>query len=122
MKQYFLPGGSGAFLLDQYGKKPNTEENLYENIDSIPSDIVLAFLDNLMKASFVGTVPSKFGDVMDDASDPMGLSLDVLNKNSDGSYDVKIANNGVLACIFVFPPYGGGPGRGFYSADKSATI
>ena len=105
MKQYFLPGGSGAFLLDQYGKKPNTEENLYENIDSIPSDIVLAFLDNLMKASFVGTVPSKFGDVMDDASDPMGLSLDVLNKNSDGSYDVKIANNGVAYMLnTVFAP------------------
>lgn len=105
MKQYFLPGGSGAFLLDQYGKKENTEANLYENIDSIPSDIVLAFLDNLMKASFVGTVPSKFGDVMDDASDPMGLSLDVLNKNADGTYDVKIANNGVAYMLnTVFAP------------------
>ena len=105
MKTYFLPGGSGSFIIDQYGKKENTEENLAENIDSIPQDIVQAFLDNLMKSSFVGTVPSKFGDVMDDASDPMGLSLDVLNKNADGSYDVKIANNGVAYMLnTVFAP------------------
>jgi uncharacterized surface protein with fasciclin (FAS1) repeats len=32
---------------------------------------------------------------MDEANDPMGLSLDVLARNSDGTYDVKIANNGV---------------------------
>jgi uncharacterized surface protein with fasciclin (FAS1) repeats len=32
---------------------------------------------------------------MDEANDPMGLSLEVLNKTSDGKYDVKIANNGV---------------------------
>lgn len=105
MKTYFLPGGSGSFIIDQYGKKENTEENLAENIDSIPQDIVQAFLDNLMKSSFVGTVPSKFGDVMDDASDPMGLSLDVLNKNADGTYDVKIANNGVAYMLnTVFAP------------------
>lgn len=105
MKEYFLPGGSGSFIIDQYGKKENIEENLAENIDSIPQEIVQAFLDNLMKSSFIGTVPSKFGDVMDDASDPMGLSLDVLNKNTDGTYDVKIANNGVAYMLnTVFAP------------------
>ena len=105
MKTYFLPGGSGSFIIDQYGSKPNTEANLAENIDSIPQDIVQAFLDNLMKASFIATVPSKFDDVMDDASDPMGLSLDVINKNADGTYDVKIANNGVAYMLnTVFAP------------------
>lgn len=105
MKQYFLPGGSGEFLINQFGKLANTEENLNENIDSIPINIVQAFLNNLMKSSFVGTVPSKFGDVMDDASDPMGLSTDVLNKNADGTYDVKIANNGVAYMLnTVFAP------------------
>ena len=105
MKQYFLPGGSGEFLINQFGKLANTEENLNENIDSIPINIVQAFLNNLMKSSFVGTVPSKFGDVMDDASDPMGISTDVLNKNEDGTYDVKIANNGVAYMLnTVFAP------------------
>ena len=74
MKKYFLPGGSGSFLIDQFGIMPNEEQYLNQNIDSIPLNIVQAFLNNLMKNSFIGTVPSKFGDVMDDASDPMGLS------------------------------------------------
>ena len=105
MKDYFLPGGSGSFIIDQYGKKENNEANLAENIDSIPQNIVQAFLDNLMKASFLNTVPSKFNDVMDDASDPMGLSLDVLNKTPEGTFDVKIANNGVAYMLnTVFAP------------------
>lgn len=95
LKEYFLPGGGGEFLINAFGKKPNTEENLAENIDSIPLQNVQQLIGNLMKSSFVGTVPSKFNRVMDEANDPMGLSLDVLNKNADGTYDVKIANNGV---------------------------
>ena len=105
MKQYLLPGGSGSFLIDQFGSKENTEANLAENIDSIPQNIVMAFLNNLMKTSFLNTVPSKFKDVMDDASDPMGLSTDVINRNADGTYDVKIANNGVAYMLnTVFAP------------------
>ncbi|MBR6016838.1 MAG: fasciclin domain-containing protein, partial [Prevotella sp.] len=105
MKQYLLPGGSGAFLIDQFGAKENTENNLLENIDSIPDHIVVAFLNNLMKSSFVNTVPSKFGDIMDDASDPMGLKITDLNRNANGAYDVKIANNGVAYMLnTVFAP------------------
>lgn len=105
VKNYFLPGGSGSFLIDQFGKLENTEANLAENIDSIPGNIIVALLNNLMKSSFVNTVPSKFGDIMDDASDPMGLSLDVINRNENGQYDVKIANNGVVYMLnTVFAP------------------
>lgn len=95
IKEYLLPGGSGAFLIEQYGKLSNTEANLGENIDSIPLSIVQAFVSNLMKSSFIASVPSKFDNVMDDASDPMGLAISDISKNSDGTYDVKIANNGV---------------------------
>ncbi len=95
LEAYFLPGGSGAFLIEQFGAKPNTKENLAENIDSIPLQNVQQLIGNLMKKSFVSTVPSKFNRVMDEASDPMGLSLEVINKTADGTYDVKIANNGV---------------------------
>ena len=105
IKKYFLPGGSGAFLIDQFGDKENTESNLAENIDSIPGNIIVAFINNLMKSSFVNTVPSKFGDIMDDASDPMGLTIDVINRNENGQYDVKIANNGVAYMLnTVFAP------------------
>ena len=95
MKQYFLPGGSGAFLIEQYGSKPNTMQNLMENIDSIPKNIVQAFVSMLMKPQFVSTVPSKFDNVMDDSQDPLGITLNDLNRTEDGKYDVKIANNGV---------------------------
>ncbi len=95
MKQYFLPGGSGSFLIDQYGSKANTEENLMENIDSIPKNIVQAFISMLMKPQFISTVPSKFDNVMDDSQDPLGITLSDLNRTEDGKYDVKIANNGV---------------------------
>ena len=94
MKEYFMEG-EGEFLIDQYGKLPNTEENLAQNIDSIPISIVQAFLRMLMKSSFIRTVPSKFGNVMNDSNDPMGLTTDDINRNPDGTYDVKIANNGV---------------------------
>ena len=73
---------------------PNEEQYLNQNIDSIPLNIVQAFLNNLMKNSFIGTVPSKFGDVMDDASDPMGLSPEVINKNEDGTYDLIVRKVG----------------------------
>ena len=105
LAEFFLPGGGGEFLINAFGKKPNTLENLEENIDSIPLQNVQQIIGNLMKSSFVGTVPSKFGRVMDEANDPMGLTLDVLNKTSDGRYDVKIANNGVAYMLnTVFAP------------------
>lgn len=105
MKDYFLPGGSGDFLIERYGILENTEANLEQNIDSIPLSIVQAFIDNLMQPSFIASVPSKFGNVMDDASDPMGITTECINKKADGTYDVQIANNGVAYMLNkVFAP------------------
>lgn len=95
LQKYFLPGGEGEFLIKTFGTKPNTLENLPENVDSIPLQNVSLLISNLMQNSFTSTVPSKFGHVMDEANDPMGLSLEVINRTADGTYDVKIANNGV---------------------------
>lgn len=94
--QFFKPGGQGEFLITQYGKLPNTQENLGVNLDSIPLDNVESIINNLMQSSFKNSVPSKFNNVMDEAMDPMGLTLDVINKGADGTFDVKIANNGVI--------------------------
>lgn len=96
LKTYFLPGGSGEFLIDRYGSKSNTETNLLDNIDCIPQNIIQKFVSNLMKTSFVGTVPSKFSSMTNDVSDDMGMTLSYIKKDVDGTYDVKIANNGVV--------------------------
>ena len=99
VKNFFLAGGGGAYLLDLYGDKPNTEENLNENLDSLHAkrpDILTDFMRNLMRSSFTATVPSKFEDILSDASEYMGITLEKLAKRSDGKYDIKFANNGVV--------------------------
>ena len=99
IKKYFLPGGNGAFLIDIYGSKENTEANLLENLDSMyvkNPQVISAFIKNLQKNSFVETVPSKFASIINDASENMGMNLGYLKQNSDGKYDIKIANNGVI--------------------------
>lgn len=105
VKKYFLPGGSGAYLIDIYGTafthKPNTEANLKEHLDSLyikNPQVLSSFLKNLMKASFVETVPSKFSTVTNDAGEKMGLSVDLINKKN-GKYDITIANNGAVYVI-----------------------
>ena len=99
VKKYFLPGGNGAFLIDIYGTKENTEANLLENLDSLHvrnPQILTAFIRNLQKNSFVETVPSKFTTIINDASENMGMNMSYLKQKSDGKYDIKIANNGVI--------------------------
>ena len=96
----FFINGEGKFLMEEFGVKKggvalNDREHLKQNIDSIPLQNVQQLVDNLMKRSFVGTVPSKFGQVMDEANDPMGISLQVLDRKNN-QYNVKIANNGVI--------------------------
>ena len=56
MTDYFVSQG-GRSLIERYAKKPNTKENLLENIDQIPLDIIQALVNNLMKNSFIETVP-----------------------------------------------------------------
>lgn len=105
MEEYLLPGGAGAFLIEQFGTKENTAENLMTNIDSIPKNIVQAFVSMLMKSSFVASVPSKFDNVPDDSNDPMGLTTADIDRTADGKYNVKIANNGVAYILNkVFAP------------------
>ena len=99
VKKYFLPGGSGAYLIDIYGDRENTEANLTENLDSLHAknpQVLTAFTRNLLKASFAGTVPSKFSTVTNDASENMGLNLALVDRKADGKYDISIANNGVI--------------------------
>ena len=99
VEEFFLEGGDGAYLIDIYGDKPNTLENLNENLDSLQSkrpDILTYFVRNLMKPSFTNTVPSKFSGIQNDAQENMGMKVSLLQQKSDGKYDIVIANNGVI--------------------------
>lgn len=105
MKNYFLPGGEGAFLISSYAQgSENTLANLNSNIDKIPLKIVAAFMNNLFKGSFSSSVPSKFSMVKDDAGDEMDINENYI-VDKDGKKDVLIANNGVLYVMNkVIPP------------------
>ena len=99
VKKYFLPGGAGAYLIDIYGKKPNTEENLIDNLDSLHianKQILTSFVRNLQKSSFSATVPSKFTTISNDASENMGMNISYLQTKANGKYDIRFANNGVI--------------------------
>lgn len=105
IKDYFLPGGGGAYFIDLYGVKGllNTEDNLVANLDALHNNgngILTSFVNNLMQTSFVATVPSKFGTITNDGSgDFMGITKDDISKTRVGNelrYDVKVANNGVI--------------------------
>ena len=94
VKKYFLPGGAGAYLIDIYGKKDNTEANLIENLDSLHvanNQILTAFVRNLQKSSFVATVPSKFTTISNDASENMGMNMSYLQTKGDGKTNVVLA-------------------------------
>lgn len=58
----FLHYGSGKFLYDRYG-----------SWEGIPGHVLADLLNNHMKSSFVGAVPSKFDQVKNDAQIDMGV-------------------------------------------------
>ena len=98
IEQFFVEG-NGAYLIDIYGDRPNTKENLAENLDSLQSrrpDILTNFIKNLMKPSFINTVPSRFEGIQNDAQMNMGMNTSLLQKKENGKYDIVMANNGVI--------------------------
>lgn len=99
IKEYFLPGGGGAYFVDLYGTRENTEENLPYNLDDLHNNgngILTRFVNNLIQGSFIASVPSKFGTLTNESSgDFMGLSASDIQV-TDGKYDVVVANNGVI--------------------------
>ncbi|MCR4602108.1 MAG: fasciclin domain-containing protein [Prevotella sp.] len=107
VKKYFLPGGGGSHLIEIYGSTregsvTNDEAHLMENLDSLHAkkpEVLASFTRNLLKPRFTQTVPSKFPNVTNDASENMGLTLDIIDRKSDGKYDITIANNGVIYVI-----------------------
>lgn len=105
IKDFFLEGGPGAYLIDIYGNYKygeNTEAHLAENLDSLHSQnpsVLTEFANNLMQASFVRAVPSKFETLTNDASELLGISTNMIEQKGDGKYDISIANNGVVYVV-----------------------
>ena len=105
IKNFFLQGGAGAYLFDIYGNYKygeNTEAHLAENLDSLHSQnplVLTEFTNNLLQASFVRAVPSKFETLTNDASELLGVTTGMLDRKADGKHDVTIANNGVLYVV-----------------------
>lgn len=97
LSTYFLPGGAGDYLMENYATKPNTSENLLYNLDQIPDNIIQSFIDNLLQTSYENTVPSKYITVMNDAKDPMFSSVEGGVDGFISQIDTcLLANNGVV--------------------------
>ena len=60
--QNYWDNEAGKVLKDQYG----TWEN-------VPNDVIVELINNNMLSSFLESVPSKFGSILNDANDPMGV-------------------------------------------------
>lgn len=97
---FFSENGGGKFLIEAYAptyidavQSATDYENIYKCIDQIPLDVISALLNNLMKDSFINSVPSKFDLVKNDAQDPM-----FTEDNINSIKEMILANNGVI-CI-----------------------
>ena len=67
-----------------------------ENLDQIPLDVIQAMINNLMKISFIESVPSKYLSIMNDARDPMFSDVSSVSAYRAKIDTCLIANNGVV--------------------------
>ncbi|MBQ2122777.1 MAG: hypothetical protein II200_02145 [Bacteroidaceae bacterium] len=61
---YFV-NGNGAIFIDEYCQRPNTKENLSQNLKDLPISIASQILENLMGHNFTQTTPSQFRSICD---------------------------------------------------------
>ena len=99
MENYFI--NESPYILKNLGvpSLDITAANLTAHLDAVYNNdpsIFASILNNTLKYYMSKTVPSMFSTVQNDAFEAMGLTIDDINKKSDGTYDVTIANNGVI--------------------------
>ena len=51
----------------------------YQSWDNVPDDVISKLLNNNMLSSFIGSVPSKFQSILNDANDPMGVAIEAID-------------------------------------------
>lgn len=74
----FFNDGGGKFLIEKY-----------KSIENIPNEVLAELLRNHMKPSFLGSLPGKFPEILDDAKRLMGVEKGHVTKT-------YLANNGVV--------------------------
>ena len=94
----YFTEGQGVTLMDRFASElPVTRENFLNNLYQIPLNNMRSLINNLMKSSFVETVPSKWKTIMNDAQDQMFPPVDYTEEEFYALFDkVLIANNGVI--------------------------
>ena len=64
----YWENGAGRVLRDNYG-----------SWDNVPNRVLTPLINNNMLSSFVGSVPSKFQSILNDANDPMGVTVESID-------------------------------------------
>ena len=82
-------GTKGSTPEERRSHKVETPEDIIDDMAGVPDDVIKELVNNGLLASLVGSVPSRFDDVMNDAMDPMGIKEENVS-------DVKICCNGAL--------------------------
>lgn len=82
----FFYNGGGKFLIEKY-----------KSIENIPNDVLDDLLRNLMKPSFLGAMPGKFPEVLDDGKEPMGIEKSHIIKTYLGNNGVVYVTNKIYA-------------------------
>ena len=104
MREYFRTG-TGRTLLENFTDKPellDDPQSLYYHIDQIPLNVLYSLVSNLMQRSFVSSVPSKFGMILDQANDNLFKNPSEAVGNVE---EVKVGNNGAVYFMNkVYPP------------------
>ena len=67
LNNYFT-NQEGKVLLEEYG-----------SLDKVPNDVIVELINNNMLSSFTESVPSKFEGILNDANDPMGVSVSAID-------------------------------------------
>ena len=73
--------------------RATTVDELYRQIDCIPVGTIDALINNFMQRSFVGSVPSKWSKLTDDAMEPLFENVDEAIAQID---TCLVASNGVI--------------------------
>ena len=110
--------GSGASLRERYGKQaykqyganieswPGDDTTRYkmiaDDMDSIDIKVIVKLLNNNMLSSMVGSVPSKFASVLNDANDPMFEHPDEAIKSVESV--VMCCNGAIYFTNMMYPP------------------